>query len=152
MASIATTWCSHLHAWKYEEWYSVVCCVGFAPNVTLCIQDMQFISLPHFLQFYFIANRMHVLKWFYSVQASFLIQLPDRKETAQGFHHEANGDFKTVTEFNGCDGRKLRMDQNHCSYSNNIVVPPKILTYITEWTEGSLYKIKYIPKHASCLN
>ena len=46
------------------------------------------------------------------VQASFLIQLPERKETAQEFHHEANGDFnKTVTEFNGCDRRKLRMDQ-----------------------------------------
>ena len=26
-------------------------------------------------------------------------------------------DFKTVTEFNGCDRRKLRMDQQHCSYS-----------------------------------
>ena len=50
-------------------------------------------------------------------QASFLTQLPERKNTAQGFHHEANGDFKTVTEFNGCDRRKLRMDQQHCSYS-----------------------------------
>ena len=28
-----------------------------------------------------------------------LTQLPERKETAQGFHYEANGDFKTVTEF-----------------------------------------------------
>ena len=33
------------------------------------------------------------------IQASFLTQLPERKETAQGFHHEAIGDFKTVTEF-----------------------------------------------------
>ena len=49
------------------------------------------------------------------IQASFLTHLPERKETAQGFHHEANGDFKTVTEFNGCDRRKLRMDQPHCS-------------------------------------
>jgi hypothetical protein len=31
--------------------------------------------------------------------------------------HEANGDFKTVTELNGCDRRKLRMAQQHCSYS-----------------------------------
>jgi hypothetical protein len=30
------------------------------------------------------------------IQASFLTQLPERKETAEGFHHEANGDFKTV--------------------------------------------------------
>jgi hypothetical protein len=51
------------------------------------------------------------------IQAPFLTQLPERKETAQGFHHEANGDFKTVTEFNGCDRRTLRMDQQHCSYS-----------------------------------
>ena len=29
------------------------------------------------------------------IQASFLTQLPERKETAQGVHHEANGDFKT---------------------------------------------------------
>ena len=39
------------------------------------------------------------------IQMSFLTQLPGRKKTTQGFHHEANGDFKTVTEFNGCDGR-----------------------------------------------
>ena len=51
------------------------------------------------------------------IQASFLTQLPERKETSQRFNHEANGDFKTVTEFNGGDGRKLRMDQQHCSYS-----------------------------------
>jgi hypothetical protein len=31
--------------------------------------------------------------------------LLERKETAQGFHHEANGDVKTVAEFNGCDMR-----------------------------------------------
>ena len=30
------------------------------------------------------------------IQASFQTQLPERKETAQGFHREANGDFKTV--------------------------------------------------------
>ena len=30
-------------------------------------------------------------------QAFFLT--PERKETAQGFHHEANGNFKTVTEW-----------------------------------------------------
>ena len=29
---------------------------------------------------------------------SFLTQLPERKETAQGLPHEASGDFKTVTE------------------------------------------------------
>ena len=45
------------------------------------------------------------------VQASFLTQFPERKETVRGFDHEANGDFKTVTEFNGCNMRKLRMDQ-----------------------------------------
>ena len=42
------------------------------------------------------------------IQASFLTQLLGREETAQGFHHEANGDFKTVTEFNGCDMRKRK--------------------------------------------
>jgi hypothetical protein len=29
-----------------------------------------------------------------TIQVSFLTQLPERKETAQEFHHEANGDFK----------------------------------------------------------
>ena len=29
----------------------------------------------------------------------FLTQLPEKKETAQGFQREANGDFKTVTEY-----------------------------------------------------
>ena len=50
------------------------------------------------------------------IQTSFLTQLPERKETAQGFPHEANGDFKAVTQFNGCDRRKLR---------NYIVVTPQ---------------------------
>ena len=31
------------------------------------------------------------------IQVSFLTQLPERKETAQGFHRETNGDFITVT-------------------------------------------------------
>jgi hypothetical protein len=30
------------------------------------------------------------------IQASFLTKLAERKETAQGFHYEDNGDFKTV--------------------------------------------------------
>ena len=51
------------------------------------------------------------------MHASFLTQLPKRKETTQGFYHEAHGDFKTVPEFNGCDRRTLRMDQQHYSYS-----------------------------------
>jgi hypothetical protein len=59
------------------------------------------------------------------IQASFLIQLPEMKETAQGFHHDANGDFKTVTGLNVCDRRKLRMDQQYRSYS-------KILTLMTD--------------------
>ena len=28
------------------------------------------------------------------IQVSFLTQLPERKKSAQGFHHEANVDFK----------------------------------------------------------
>jgi hypothetical protein len=36
------------------------------------------------------------------IQASFLTQLPEKKETAQRFHHGAKGDF-AVTDFNGCD-------------------------------------------------
>jgi hypothetical protein len=31
------------------------------------------------------------------IQASILSQLPERKDTAQGFHHDAHGDFNTVT-------------------------------------------------------
>ena len=30
------------------------------------------------------------------MHASFLTPLPERKETTQGFHHAANGNFKTV--------------------------------------------------------
>ena len=55
------------------------------------------------------------------IQASFLTQLLERKETIQGFHHEAKGDFKIVTEFKGCDMRKIRMDEQHCSYSIIII-------------------------------
>ena len=52
-----------------------------------------------------------------NMQSSFWTELQDRNETAQGCHHEAIGDFKTATEFNGCDGRKQRLDQQHCSDS-----------------------------------
>jgi hypothetical protein len=36
---------------------------------------------------------------------TFSREFPERMGTAQGFHHEANGDFKTVTEFNDCGMR-----------------------------------------------
>ena len=42
-------------------------------------------------------------------------QLPESKETTQGFHHEVNGDFEKVTEFNGCDAGCIK----------NIVVTPQ---------------------------
>jgi hypothetical protein len=38
------------------------------------------------------------------IHASFLTQLPESKETTQGFYHEANGGFKTV----GYDRRTLK--------------------------------------------
>jgi hypothetical protein len=66
------------------------------------------------------------------IQTSFLTQLPERKETAQGFHHEANGDSKTVAEFNGYHRRTLKMDQQHWSYS-------------------TLVQNKNITKYASCM-
>jgi hypothetical protein len=37
------------------------------------------------------------------IQVSFITQLPERKETAQVFHHKADSDIKTDSEFNGCD-------------------------------------------------
>ena len=82
----------------------MTCCGGYGLNIMLCVRDKKLISLPHFMQYVFsafVTNRMHVLEYFNSVQASFRTQLPERKETAQVFHHEVNGDFKTVTEFNG---------------------------------------------------
>jgi hypothetical protein len=33
--------------------------------------------------------------------------MPGRKKTTKGFHDETNGDYKTFTELNGCDRRKL---------------------------------------------
>jgi hypothetical protein len=74
------------------------------------------------------------------IQVSFLTQLPERKETTQGFHHEANDDFKTVTKLNGCDRRKLRMDQ-HCTYST-IIDRAKRRKPVNNKTIS--------PKHASC--
>ena len=35
------------------------------------------------------------------IPESFLTQLLERKETVQRFHHETNGDFKTVTVWLG---------------------------------------------------
>ena len=38
--------------------------------------------------------------------------LPNTVAKEEG-NHEANGDLKIVTEFNGCDRRKLRMQAGH---------------------------------------
>jgi hypothetical protein len=54
------------------------------------------------------------------IQAFFPTQLPERKETAQGFHHEADGDFKTVTEFNGCDMRNGGCINNIVLHNTNL--------------------------------
>jgi hypothetical protein len=50
------------------------------------------------------------------IQVSFLTQLPERKKASQGFHLQANGDFKTATEFNTCDGTNQHITEYHCSY------------------------------------
>ena len=56
------------------------------------------------------------------MQASFWTELQDRKETAQGCHHEAIGHFKTATEFSVSDGRGgWRMDQQHCRVNQSII-------------------------------
>jgi hypothetical protein len=52
------------------------------------------------------------------IQASFLTQLPKRKETAQKFYHEANDDFKTVTGLMAVIG-------DNGGWSHNIVVTPQ---------------------------
>jgi hypothetical protein len=72
---------------------------------------------PHGEVFNYTLNGVAIHPVTTKMQEPFPIQLPERKETTQGFYHEANGDFKTVTEFNGCDRRERRMDQQHCSYS-----------------------------------
>ena len=72
------------------------------------------------------------------IQVSFLTQLPERKDTAQGIPHEANVDFRRVTEFNGCDRRIMRMDQ-HCK------------TNLNDRVKRRKHVQNNIPKHASCL-
>ena len=55
-----------------------------------------------------------------TIQASFLTQLPERKETDQGFHHEANGDFKTVSLQS-----LMAVIGENWGWINNIVVTPQ---------------------------
>ena len=57
------------------------------------------------------------------IQATFLTRLMDRKETTQGFYHEANGDFETQSS-KAVRRRKLRIDQQLFIYSTT-------LTYLT---------------------
>uniref|UniRef100_A0A8K9WZJ4 Aquaporin-7 n=1 Tax=Oncorhynchus mykiss TaxID=8022 RepID=A0A8K9WZJ4_ONCMY len=52
------------------------------------------------------------------IQVSFLTQLPERKVTAQGFHHEANGDFKLLQSL-------MAVIREDCRWNNNIVVIPQ---------------------------
>ena len=70
-------------------------------------------------------------------QASFLTQWPEKKETTQGFHHEANCDFLTVSAFNGSDRRKLRI-----LYNTNLIDRLEIRTTVQN---------ENTPKHASYL-
>ncbi len=91
-------------------------------------EKRHWISLWAWLSYYTLdAVSIHTVTT--KIQASFLTQLPERKITAQGFYLKANVDIKGVTECNGCDIWKLRMDQQPCNYS-------------TEWKEGSLYIIQ----------
>jgi hypothetical protein len=53
------------------------------------------------------------------IHVSFLTQLPERKETAQWFHHDANGDFKQLQSLMAVIG------ENWEWLNNNIVVTPQ---------------------------
>ena len=59
------------------------------------------------------------------IQTSFPTDFRERKESAQGFHYEDNGDLKTMTEFDGRDRR------NNIVVTSYIVVTT-ILTYLTK--------------------
>jgi hypothetical protein len=52
------------------------------------------------------------------IKASSLTQLPERKETDKGLHHDVNGDVKTVTELNGCDKRTV--NRRHSNIFRNM--------------------------------
>jgi hypothetical protein len=57
ITSIPITWYSHNYAWKYGVWYSVMYCIGLAPNITL-IQDKKWITLPHLFWNIVILHRL----------------------------------------------------------------------------------------------
>ena len=71
----------------------------------------------------YILNHPDTLK----IQSSFWTELQDRKEPAQGCHHESIGDRKT--EFNVCEVRKLRIQNVHASSmqkGTNVILPKKM--------------------------
>ena len=77
------------------------------------------------------------------LQASFLTQLPERKETTQGIHHEANGDFKTVIAFNGCNMRTEDGSTTlYLLHNTNLIDRVKRRKPVQNLN---------IPKHVSCL-
>jgi hypothetical protein len=53
---------------------------------------------------------------FTNIEVSFLTQLPESKETAQGFHFETNGDVKTDS---------VDVIGENCGWINNIIVTPQ---------------------------
>ena len=76
------------------------------------------------------------------MQASFLTQLPQRKETTQGFHHEANADFKTVSLMTVI--RKNEIGSTTLTLLHNTDLHDRV----KRWT---LVQNKHFLKHASCL-
>jgi hypothetical protein len=60
--------------------------------------------------------------------------LPEKKETTQGFHHEANCDFKIVTEFQKC-GKEL----NFISFMQSVMFGENPTQDIADNTVQTLY-------------
>jgi hypothetical protein len=69
------------------------------------------------------------------IQASFLTQLPEYKETAQAFHHEAKGDLKHFIEFLMAVIRKVAPNTN----------------LIDRVKRRKPVQNTFFPKHACCL-
>jgi hypothetical protein len=93
------------------------CSERYSKRRRLLVENITLNMVKIFITLWMVYLYTKSLQRYSHYSQSLLTQLPERKETAQGFHHEANGDCKIDTEFNGCDRRKLRMDQQHCSYS-----------------------------------
>ena len=127
-----------------------MCCVGFAPNITLCIQGIKFISLPHLLQFYFSAllhTACTFCNIFYSVQVSFFSVCHLGYYCGVATMLLIHPQFSPITAIKLCNCFKVTINWSHGEIPERF---PSSLSTELGWTPVSLKGMGILLHHPKC--